>query len=212
MKWSPVTPHVAVWSEPSVQAYLLNVKALKPHILLGQKKMPTGTLVAATANYSDKGVPIGPCMDEVYSYKSLRRLDKTPRRPMLAILEDKAWIGYGPIPSKARAVLLAGPTLVRCGTDNLDTKFELFQADAVRRADHVAYGVTSAGKLVVAYFRKASLEEMAAWFVKQRCTDAIKADGGSQAFLAVPGENLRLGNPGIVPVALSFTERSGKVK
>jgi hypothetical protein len=201
-----------ILEDAHITAYQLDARRVTPFIQIGKKDVPEGTLLACTANYSWKGEPIGICFDQDRHYQSIRKHEY--ERPSICFGEY-VWLNYQMVRLNYKVAAQIGPTLVSTarrngsyvGVVDIGTVREKFRADAVRKSSHVGYGITTVGKLIVAYFQKATLQEMAEYFVAQKCILAAKADGGHAAYLECPGDKLRLGNQGIVPVALCFKER-----
>jgi hypothetical protein len=81
----------------------------------------------------------------------------------------------------------AGPLLLRNGTEAYQKSIAdgMYQSDTYRTTRHTAVGYTSANKLIVAYFEKINLKDMAKAMRDADCVWAMKCDGGHSAYLKV---------------------------
>lgn len=194
-------PHVVVVEDSKkVFAVMVNPAAVTPFIQVGQSKMPEGTLLASTGSYHDHGTPIGFLWDGDEVFKS-KRTEKDHLRSHLIFANDaRMYLDWAETcDATDKCVMQIGPKLVQFGKPCWQDNPEKFKPDAIRRAQHVAYGITAAGKLLVCFFHDATLKMMADWFIEKGCVSACKSDGGHAAFLEFDGR--RLGNQGVVACA-----------
>lgn len=161
------------------------VKAVQINTASYQWKVFQGTpsnkaIFSFNTNYYWNGVPIGLIYDQDKSLKST--IYANSNRPIFVIKDGKADIVYRT--GDYQLASQVGPTLLDGGAyvpERLK-KEGLYGSDSVRKTCHVAIGVRDNGKVIVAYFGKASMGEMASWFGKRGCVRAMKCDGGHSCF------------------------------
>lgn len=168
-----------------------------------KNRIPHGAALVLNANYYWEANHIGRMFDQGRFMPGL--VSFAGVRPLL-VLERTAHILEARVVDFAQirreTVVQAGPTLVWDGKVALGTVREGFRPDAVRKAAHVAVGVTAAHKLLAVYVSSMGAAELARLMADLGAVRAMKLDGGHAAVMRWGSR--RLGNPGYVPTGIAF--------
>lgn len=173
----------------------INPTAYKAHIFTGRP--PKNCVAAFNTNYSWLGIPIGLVRESQKNQFSLPCIV----RPVIGF-DNLNKLSIGGSIDRFWCACEAGPSILMNGKDVVGQSIieQKFRPDAVRRCNHVTIGVTSAGKLIIAYTTDNSLHEIADIMLRYGCVDAMKVDGGHQSMLELHFDNfdICLGNTGKV--------------
>jgi hypothetical protein len=225
MKPQPLVKHYEVLLTGSNFAVKLNPKAYEVGFFRGRP--PKDAILAFNTNYSWLGVPIGICRS---GFKPVLPSipTKIDKRPTLTFdnVNNVHIVGPDALPTDAKRIIdasrvaaQAGPLLVSYGSlcYIAGCYNGEFKADAIRKTQHVAVGVTRAGKVVVLWAESMGMEQLAEEMRHLGCEFAMKCDGGHQAYFGFkeprePGStglsfNLERGNQGKIVAGIYFRER-----
>lgn len=204
-------------SSPSYEAIQIDPKY---HIF--QAQAPIGKAVGTpnhaasiSANFYSYGLPIGVM---VSNGKEVKSLQITKRRATLVIRPNSVSIElFTAAEAKAKlksgewnsaTVIQAGPLLVDDGKVVVmkQQAIEEFRSDVYRTANHVAIGITKAGKLIFLYSTGRNINEVAHLIQRLGVVDAIHCDSGSSAALIYRGKVFGSKYPRTMLMAMPMTK------
>ncbi len=168
-------------------------------------KLRQPELISVNTNYyhPKSHIPIGVVMDRG-TYKNYLFI-KVDSRPCLVItktgyvcMECKPWVYHR---DKMYIVVQAGPLLIYHGKKYNWSKRD-YSSDCIRLGTKQIYiGVTKDNKLIILYTKQKNIAWATAFLLANKCTDAMKLDGGHSAHLNynLGSTSVRMyGNPSII--------------
>lgn len=225
-------PHTAVLSLREDEAWFqINPSAYQVRAV-SKARISESSALSVVVNYSWLGQPIGWLshmgkdifsLPPFYAERPVLVWDRGASRMTILTGDDYDAIASSGADTKMTA-LQAGPFLVRSSkiprelerAPSQGVPSEFFRPDAVRVADHVAVGVTKAGKLLVGWTKGLAPVHMARRLLDLGAVDAMKCDGGRACtlFVRLDEKNAyRFGEPAnfsrVLPSFLEFAFRRG---
>lgn len=171
----------------SIKAIQVNTSSYNYEVFIGKSNE---TILAFNTNYYWKNIPIG--LIQSRRKKIASTVYPYCKWPIFTIKDGKASIEYKQ-DNEADIQSQIGPTILFNGEYAIEKIHSegFYKKDSTRKTSHIAIGVKRNGRFIVAYFKNASMSEMADKFKKWGCYASAKCDGGHSCYLRF--QNFKVG-------------------